>query len=64
MQKSAAGKERQPNAVSSIWNLTRQSFIYVQVFTGGEAEMITEGGETRFVGQMVTESLVIRERCQ
>ncbi|KAJ3806348.1 S-adenosyl-L-methionine dependent methyltransferase [Lentinula aff. lateritia] len=44
---SAEAKQYGPNAVC----------------TGAEIEMITSGGESAFVGKMVTESLDIRERC-
>jgi 23S rRNA A1618 N6-methylase RlmF len=32
--------------------------------TGAEIEMVTPGGEVQFVGRMVDESLVLKERCQ
>lgn len=32
--------------------------------TGAEVEMVTPGGEVQFVGRMVDESAVLKERCQ
>ncbi|KAH9847987.1 S-adenosyl-L-methionine dependent methyltransferase [Lenzites betulinus] len=48
VQQSAEGKEVGPNAVC----------------TGADVEMITPGGEAAFVGQMVAESLAVRDRCR
>ncbi|EJF59706.1 S-adenosyl-L-methionine dependent methyltransferase [Dichomitus squalens LYAD-421 SS1] len=45
---SAAAKELGPNAVC----------------TGADVEMITDGGETAFVGRMVEESLALKDRCR
>ncbi|KAJ3726081.1 hypothetical protein C8R42DRAFT_659899 [Lentinula raphanica] len=45
---SAEAKQYGPNAVC----------------TGAEVEMITSGGESTFVAEMVKESLVVRERCR
>jgi 23S rRNA A1618 N6-methylase RlmF len=45
--RSAEAKDLSPNSIC----------------TGSESEMITPGGEARFVGKMVEESLRLKMRC-
>jgi 23S rRNA A1618 N6-methylase RlmF len=43
---------------------TEKEFSPSAVCTGADTEMITPGGESAFVQQMVTESLVYRTKCR